>query len=187
MADISHLSGQKKHEVQSKGAGLLLEKVLALCFDGKSSDDFEKSVGKHGKPLLKGVEYNLSHSGDLAVCAISDKPVGCDVEKVRRAPEGVANRFFSNGEKKHLSSVPPERYDEEFFRIWTLRESYVKMTGEGLGLPLGSYEIIMGEQVRVIRDGQLQECYMKEFEVDGYRIAVCGMEEEGSPMVWESI
>ena len=177
VADISLLTEPKKHMRQRIGAGLLLEKVLALCFDGKKPDEFVRSRGVHGKPMIEGVEYNLSHSGDWVICAISDKPVGCDIEKIRKAPATVANHFFSDKEKEYLDGLSPEQYDEGFFRIWTLKESYVKMTGEGLAVPFGSYEILMDGQAKVLRNGQIQECCMSELAWNGYRIAVCAKEE----------
>ena len=169
---------QEDHKKQMLGAGLLLQRVLALCFDGGDCN-FKYSVGEHGKPKVEGLEYNLSHSGNFVICAVSDKPIGCDVEKIRKAPKEIAERFFAEGEKQYLARASVEQYDEEFFRIWTMKESFVKMTGEGLSLSMATYEIVMGERGQVLRDGRLQECYITEFAVDGYRIAVCS-EKAGS-------
>ena len=164
-----HNSKHEKSRKQSMGAGLLLQKVLALYHMEMSS----VVVGEHGKPMLEGFEFNLSHSGNLVICAVSDKPVGCDVEQLRKAPERVAERYFSESEKEYLNQFGGEDYDTEFFRLWTMKESYVKMTGEGMGLPLGAYEIVLGDCARVIRNGEVQECYLSEIEMDGYIISIC--------------
>lgn len=178
-----HNSKHEKSRKQSMGAGLLLQKVLALYHMEMTS----VVVGEHGKPMLEGVEFNLSHSGDLVICAVSDEPIGCDVEMIRKAPERVAVRYFSESEKEYLNQFCGEDYDTEFFRLWTMKESYVKMTGEGMGLPLGIYEIVLGDCARVIRDGEIQDCYLTEIEMDGYIISVCAEDSAHLEVIWENL
>ena len=54
---------------------------------------------------------------------------------------------------------------DEFFRLWTMKESYVKMTGEGLRLPLNQFEIRFEERVKIYRDGKTCACFLKEYEI----------------------
>lgn len=94
-----------------------------------------------GKPYLKhfpGVQFNLSHSGPYGVCALSDTPVGVDVELIRPLVRDVAKRFFTETEQAWLSRRPPE----EFFRLWTRKESFTKALGKGLTLPLDSFSVL---------------------------------------------
>lgn len=157
---------------QSLGAGLLLQSVL-----GKHEmTEFDITVGQYGKPEIEGIYFNVSHSKDMVVCAVSEHPVGCDIEKIATAPEKVAERFFSKGEADYLNQVMEEKKEEEFFRLWTMKESYVKMTGEGLRLPLNQFELCFGEDVSVRRDGAIQNCFLKEYEITGYKLTVCAEE-----------
>lgn len=168
---------------QSMGAGLLVNKVLE--HHGVKADAMYLS--KHGKPEIDNFYFNLSHSGDLVVCAVADSPVGCDVEQIRKAPERVGEYFFSENEKKYLKQFEDKAYDEAFFHIWTLKESYTKMTGEGMALSRGNYELMLNEQVRVLREGKMQNCNFAEYEVKGYWIAVCSEDAEVSEIIWETI
>ena len=177
-------SRQEKSRKQSMGAGLLLQKVLALYH----MDKVALSVGEHGKPMIDGLEFSLSHSGNMVICAVSDKPVGCDVEELRKAPKGVAKRYFSENEKEYLNQFNGEDYDTAFFRLWTMKESYVKMTGEGMGVPFEAYEIALEDSgARVIRDGETQECYISEVEVPGYNISICAKESAHLEIIWQKL
>ena len=178
-----HNMKQEKSRKQSMGVGLLLEKVLALYH----MENSQLSVGEHGKPMIDGLEFSLSHSGELVICAVSDKPVGCDVEKIRKAPECVAERFFSDREQAYLSQFSGEEYDKAFFRLWTMKESYVKMTGEGMGVPMEQYEVVVDDCARVIRDGGVQECYVSEVEIPGYIISICAEESAHAELIWENL
>ena len=177
-----HKMKQEKSRKQSMGVGLLLQKVLALYH----MQDSQVFVGEHGKPMIDGLEFSLSHSGDLVLCAVSDKPVGCDVEWLRTAPKDVAVRYFTESEKSYLSDLSSEEYDRAFFRLWTMKESYVKMTGEGMSLPFDSY-VISGTPARVIRDGNVQKCYVCKMEIPEYVIAICAEDSEPVKVVWEEI
>lgn len=179
-----HNMKQEKSRKQSMGVGLLLQKVLALYH----MQDSKVFIGEHGKPMIDGLEFSLSHSGNLVVCAVSHEPVGCDVEEIRKAPERVAERYFSCGEQEYLSQFAEEEYDRAFFRLWTMKESYVKMTGEGLGVPLEVYEIVIEDMgARVIRDGEVQECYVSVVEISGYIISICAESSAHVDVIWEKL
>ena len=163
-------------------AGLLLRKVLGIY--GIDALAIEK--GPNGKPMVEGIHFNLSHTDGLVICAVSDLPVGCDVEKVRQAPEGVAERFFHENERAYLATYS-DTFDEQFFRLWTIKESYIKMTGEGMHLPMSEYEICIGEDIFVLRDGKKQNCFIKEYSIPGYQVSVCAEEELFSELAWETL
>ena len=161
----------KKPKCQSLGAGVLLKKALE---DVGVESDFE--ISNKGKPELKSnkshVLFNLSHSGDRAMCVISDCPVGCDVETVKENKR-VADRFFTEAEANLAN-----RSAADFTRIWTLKESFIKTTGEGLGRVLESFSLDFDrdENVKgVIVDGIARKefsFYELNYE-DGYRYAIC--------------
>lgn len=179
-----HNSKHEKSRKQSMGAGLLLQKVLALYHMEQSS----VVIGEHGKPMIAGLEFNLSHSGNLVICAVSDKPIGCDVEMIRKAPERVAERYFSESEKEYLNQFCGEDYDTEFFRLWTMKESYVKMTGEGMGVSFEAYEIALEDlSARVIRDGKMQACCLSSIDLQGHIVSICAKESAHVEVIWEKL
>ena len=186
-----HNMKQEKSRKQSMGVGLLLQKVLALYH----MEDSQVFAGERGKPMVDGLEFSLSHSGDLIICAVSDKPIGCDVEEIRKAPERVAERYFSCREQEYLSRFFGEEYDRAFFRLWTMRESYVKMTGEGMGLPFEAYEVAVNkcasglyeDCAQVLRNGETQRCYLSSVELKGHIVSICAESSAHVEVVWENL
>lgn len=160
---------QKQKRSQCLGAGLLLDKVLSRY--GISSELVH--ADSNGKPIVDGIYFNLSHSGEFVICAVSEKPVGCDIELLKDAPKRVAERTFSDAEKEHLQQFSGDEYNREFFRIWTKKESYLKMTGKGIRVPLDKLE--------------LKDCYVQEYEIPGYQITVCAEEKEFADIIWEQM
>ncbi|SDM25317.1 4'-phosphopantetheinyl transferase family protein [Allokutzneria albata] len=92
-----------------------------------------------GRPrVVGGPDFNLSHSGDLAVLAVSgDRRVGIDVEQHRELDHlGMAGRVLLPSEYEVIAALPAADQPAAFFRYWTVKEAYVKVTGQGLsGLP----------------------------------------------------
>jgi len=157
------------------GAGILLEEILPR--HGASPGAI--TLSPEGKPEAEGIYFNLSHSDDLVICAVGEKMVGCDIEKIGDEPKGVAKHFFHQKEAEYLNSFEGVRRTEAFYRLWTLKESYIKMTGEGLRLPLDSFEILIeGEKVLVRRTGEILPCHIMEYAIPGYKISVCAEEEQ---------
>lgn len=158
---------------RSLGAGLLLNRVLPRY--GASPDAVR--AGADGKPEVEGIYFNLSHSGHIVICATAEKEVGCDVEKIVKAPEGVAERFFHPSESAYVNACGGEERDHRFFRIWTMKESYIKMTGEGMSLAFDRFELLPGsEKTNVRRDGELLSCCIMEYDIPGYQVSVCAKE-----------
>ena len=127
----------------------------------------------------KVMKYRQADGRKRSLGAVGDKEVGCDVEKIAKAPKRIAERFFHPGEKAYLKACGEERQNGEFYRLWTMKESYIKMTGEGMRLSLDRIEFVLGtEKVRVRRDGELISCHIREYDVPGYKISVCSWEED---------
>lgn len=106
--------------------------------------------GTHGKPALDesvadGLRFNVSHSGDLALVAITrDREVGIDVELVRDDfdVEAIADRYFSQRERALIRSSPASKKRQTFFTLWTLKEAYLKARGEGFFAPPNQVEVL---------------------------------------------
>lgn len=108
--------------------------------------------GRWGKPELgfcretqrNPIEFNVSHSGGLAVLAFSHRyPVGVDVEKLRVDYEAQsrARRFFTESEYRSLEGVPDGQRTEAFFDCWTRKEAFMKATGKGFHMGMDSFSV----------------------------------------------
>jgi len=115
-----------------------------------------------GKPSLvlrraaPRLQFNLSHSGDLALFAVVlRRRVGVDVERVQpgRDTAGISARFFSPGEAAAMRALGPDAQVEAFYNGWTRKEAYIKARGEGLSLPLDSFDVSLtpGEPAALLR------------------------------------
>lgn len=106
--------------------------------------------GEKGKPHLagaiasSGIQFNLSHSGPMALIAITrGRRVGADVEPLDRGTgnmHSIAERFFSPAEQDAILRRPAEDQPREFLRTWTRKEAFIKALGEGLFLPLDGFD-----------------------------------------------
>lgn len=153
--------------------------------------------GENGKPMRSNGEvyFNLSHSGKYVLCSVSETEIGCDIEKVKEVKWKIAKRFFSEKEynllerlkRKKKAGKQEEKTKESeqiagqiFTRFWVLRESYVKKTGEGLGIALEGLDFsdIFQTCSKGKKNGEFLAETFFEIEYDGYCIAVC--EEKGS-------
>lgn len=110
---------------------------LPLCF----------GEGIHGKPYLKAypeLHFSLSHSGSIAVCALAGQEVGADIQQFGQIRKGLAERFFSSEDLLLIREWEEYgiRREEIFFRIWTIKEAYMKLTGEGMSQGLHSTRIL---------------------------------------------
>jgi|SRR5271165_1103849 len=99
-----------------------------------------------GKPFLPDskIRFNLSHSEDLAVLAITfEREIGVDVERIRQQKDilDVAERYFSGPEREALRSLPGSDRAAGFYRCWTRKEAYIKARGDGLSLDLNSFVV----------------------------------------------
>ena len=155
---------QNQNHKLSVAAGVLYAR--AINYAGISPDTIVLENG-HGKPYLRDypdVHFSLSHSGDYAMCVISCFPIGCDIQKISDARTHVARRFFTPAEQLYLQSS--DNPQAEFTRIWTRKESYVKMKGLGISAcPLTSFD--------VISDSSLPDAIFYELDLPDHHATVC--------------
>ena len=110
---------------------------LLLCFALNEEYGIEGPVefmyNENGKPVLRDypeIHFNLSHCKRAAACVVSNNEVGVDVQDVRRIPDKVAKRVLTESEYKIFTTA--QAPDEYFCEIWTIKESFVKLTGRGI-------------------------------------------------------
>lgn len=107
-------------------------------------ENIKFDTNKYGKPyaINLNVEFNISHSGNIVICAIDNKPVGIDIEQIRPIDLKIAKRICSENELRYLFGYPPKETDfnktddtavlSRFFELWTAKEAYSKCLGNGL-------------------------------------------------------
>lgn len=127
---------------------------------------------EHGKPILPpdiaAVNFNISHSGKFAVCCTSASQVGCDIEKITAEHLSVAQRFFHKNEQEYLDKS--ENKAEAFCRIWTRKESYLKLTGAGITSSLSDFSTVFrGESCEI----EESKYFFYEKIIDEYLLSVC--------------
>lgn len=143
------------------------------------------SEDDNGKPYLEGIPicYSISHSGDMVAVALSPKEVGCDVECKSKNAMSIAEHFFSEDEVAFLRSIDDEsRQGLEFTRLWTMKESVVKCSGEGIRRAFSDFSLIdcAGERVgHLTLPGRYDTFRVREFESkNGYCFSVCSVYED---------
>ena len=168
----------------SAGAGLLLMATLADWMAQPQRADQQEAFlqklpelrrvnfaqGEHGKPYLPDcpqVHFNLSHSGNRVMCVVSSLPCGCDVERVERRQKNIEMviRCLAESEQR-LAAVSAV----SFCRIWTLKESILKLSGKGISIPLNSFEVSL-EPLAVKQDFMDGPVVLKEY--NDYREDYC--------------
>lgn len=131
--------------------GILREQLGALLDMEPAAVEF--LAAEHGKPQLAGLakrsrmDFNLSHSGDLALLGWSEgRDIGVDLEVWRHMNDAAAlvRRFFSLSEIAAYAALAESDREQGFFECWTRKEAYIKAIGRGLGLPLDSFDVSFG-------------------------------------------
>ncbi len=140
-------------------AGLALDACLRTI--GLCEREVTVATDEHGKPTLADHpewHFSLSHSGDLAVCALDDAPIGVDLEQHRPLDtERLAARYLG---------VTASLTVEEFFSLWTKKESYLKAVGIGLS---------------GLHTEPDDSWHFKEYPLEGYSLTVCSRKAVFTP------
>ena len=133
-----------------------------------------------GRPYLKGtagIHISISHSGSMVICSVSERETGCDIEQIKEGRSGrkIAERFFTEAEQEFAGDDTLK-----FYRIWTLKESFLKVTGLGLALPLCDFSIEVSDReggeadISVIQHVDANSYIFREFQdFPGYCCSVC--------------
>lgn len=122
-------------------------------YAGVAAEDLRFALSAYDKPSLANaglqkLHFNLSHSGDLAALGVSaDAEIGVDIEWIRLLKEDISGRYFSPIECAALRALPEAEQPRAFFECWTRKEAYIKASGEGLSIPLDSFDVAFGPGV----------------------------------------
>ena len=131
--------------------GDLLVRTEICRITGLKNKQLKFSIDAYGKPFFANnlsLHFNISHSGDYVACALSDQPVGIDIEVIKSAVDSrVAKRFFTSEETVYILSG-----DQiiRFFEVWTKKESRIKWEGKGLHTLLSSFDVFDNKELEQI-------------------------------------
>ncbi len=172
-----------------KGYPLIREAVLRFIEANKPQkyNDYMRDVNsiiievyEKGKPYFKGlpIEFSLSHSDELWACVMDAQLCGIDIQKIRQCEYvKLSGRFYTASEHEYVT----ENGINAFFDIWTMKEAFGKLSGEGFFFAGMPDMIENGKLIRAaVFDGELYNFRMPDLQ-DGYKCAVCikGGDEPG--------
>ena len=166
----------EKNKRLSLGAGILLDIALKNAGLGQYTIAF----GEHEKPYIpdcKDLFFNISHSGELAVLAISDRETGIDIQKIQHFDSALINHVFSESEQLLAKDIcPDDNMNRVYTRMWSMKESVMKYSGLGIALEPHSIslELSSSGKIRAICEGYSAEhLNLIEYPVQDYALTVC--------------
>lgn len=130
----SSARGERKKAESANGLSVL-DHALQKEF-GEELSHFTIEKGVHGKPYFtdSDIMFNISHSGNYAAAAVSSIPVGVDVQVVRPVKDNIIAKLCRGKELEYIGNSSDK--SRAFIRLWALKESYIKATGEGMTFPM---------------------------------------------------
>lgn len=115
--------------------------------------------------------FSISHAGQWAVLAVSDAPIGIDVECAGPNRPRLVARFFHPQEIAYFQSLPPQNQADAFYRLWVLKEGAVKAVGTGMHRPFSGFAVSL-EPLRVQGFASQLSPFLVDFDPD-YRLGGC--------------
>ena len=175
------------HEMQRKIARDLLQReLLEYGIDYSNEEILTNSYGKPYFAAHKDVHYNVSNcNGAVAVC-ISRSETGIDIEDIKLFRLGVADRICTVDEKKYI--VSKDCSNESFFRIWTLKEAYMKAIGMGFAYSPQkvSFEID-NNNIKIVSENE-QNATIRQIKLTGgYILSYCSLNNSDEELMIEVI
>lgn len=162
---------------------------------GEAISGYDRSVDPKillkngGKPVFaerpfgeKELWFSISHAGSYAVCALCDNAIGVDIEGEREVSEAMGKRIFSEeewnwirwGSKSGMQECEwrTQAAQSRFFRLWTLKEAYGKMTGEGIARSLKNLHFSAAAGERQMYAEAPEEAVFFTYEIGMYCLSV---------------
>lgn len=149
----------------------------------------ELALEEHGKPYFQNhpnLHFNLSHSGSYALCALSDAPVGVDIQVVKSRRAALLDRVCSPKERQWLHTLKDSPH--AFARLWAMKESRCKQNGTGLTQPITDIRVPLPHgdipwHLEVPFSTQLDGLTFTLFEGPDWQGAACGQSTAGK-ILW---
>lgn len=155
------ISGAKS-EIKKTVSALAEDKLIKIASQTLkiNPESIKINRTKNGKPYLKGYPdfyFNISHSFTAFAVAVSNRPVGIDIEQIKEPDLAVAKRFFTKEEIDYVNQRPCPR----FFEIWTKKEAFIKW---------------QGLTIKDLKNAETKN--ILTVEKDGFIISVCGEDKD---------
>lgn len=134
----------------------LISRYAVIKETGLKNDELVFDKNDYGKPFLSNITnentyFNLSHSGNYVVCLIDKNECGVDVEKQDERYIDIASSSFHEEDVKEINKcVNKEEKIKMFFKIWTIKEAYLKKLGVGLSKNMNSFYVRFNDNIQVI-------------------------------------
>ena len=116
---------------------------------------------ENGKPFIEGlsdIHFNLSHCRQAAICGVSHRPIGVDVESIREFRDNLVD--YTMNKEEAIRIRQSTRPSVEFIRLWTMKESLLILSGEGIRKNLQDVLTEAGEQVTFTTVVNIQKQYI---------------------------
>lgn len=143
----------------------------------------ELARGTRGKPFFAEApqcQFNLSHSGTLAVCALDETAVGVDIQIVQNRREKLVDRVCSARERDWLRRRGERA--EDFALLWAMKESRCKYTGEGLRQPISDISVPLPEREETVLEWEGLRFWL--VRGDGWCFSLCGLGTWDGTIQW---
>ncbi|MCL2841528.1 MAG: 4'-phosphopantetheinyl transferase superfamily protein [Defluviitaleaceae bacterium] len=151
----------------------LLGDILArneICrITGFKNNQLNFDNNKYGKPHLvsdASIHFNISHAENYVACAVSDEPVGIDIEINKSFDIKIAERFFMADEVLYIKNADKATMAWRFYEVWIKKESRIKWEGKGLHMPLTSFSVFQCDEIPPVN-------YYEVFRNDEYICYLC--------------
>lgn len=171
MLDIYLSKAQNIIESSEKFARFVLGKYI-----NEDGNKLKISRNQYGKPYLveyTNIHFNISHSKGAIACAVSDRPVGVDIERIRKIDFRIVRYFFSQQEKDYIFA-DSESTDLRFTEVWTKKEAYLKFLGTGILLPIERFDLfekLNNKSIQICtelkHDYLISVCNIRNYKFDG--------------------
>lgn len=163
---VMRMQNKKKRNLRICADALCRKAISEFC--GVNADEIQIALSPFGKPYIKNlpVYFSISHSGDFAVCAVSNEEIGIDIEQIRQVHPRIHEKFCTESEAEYIRTT-----ENGIFKIWTLKEAYFKCIGTGLGADIKSISFsVASEKITCSESGfELSFAYIEK----GYVCSVC--------------
>jgi 4'-phosphopantetheinyl transferase len=171
-----------------------LTRALLSHLEGRPPGAWRFVAAGGGKPEIDPalgplrIRFNLSHTRGFVACAAAlDNEIGLDVECDERdiSEFDLARRCFAPEEVVLLQELPADRRRRAFFRIWTLKEAYIKATGQGLACPLDAFAFLLDPiAIRFRQDiaGDPANWRFAQFQATSKHVIALAMQRPAAPL-----
>ncbi len=167
----------QQYKLQSFTGYCLLGKIMSEIH-GLDLNKLKISENEHGKPYFDDIEINfsISHSNDAVLCAVSKSFIGADVEKIGDIRDKIL-KSFSHLEQEQVKSP------KDFYKLWTLKESFAKLTGNGLS-DITKAEFELNPRI-ACATSDIKDLHFKSFEIYNHVISIISTDTIDDPIIIE--